>query len=125
MRILFTYTCNQSKHIGTTVIKNQINSKKWEEFYQNFKEFFESEKKEIRKVMDQSVAPLLLHNQMEVRKLFLEYIYNTPGCLFTHTHAMFARGKHQLEVGNLPHIHTMICIKLKELNEEQRKKSMI
>ena len=69
--------------------------------------------------------PLLLRNWIEVRKLFVEYLYDSPTCPYTHVNAMFTRDKYQSDVGNLLHIHMMISINLEQLSDDQREKTMI
>ena len=66
--------------------------------------------------------PLLLRNWMEVRKLFLEYLYDSPTCPYAPVNAMFARDEYQSDVGNLPHIHMMLSMDFEHLSDDQRKK---
>ena len=65
---------------------------------------------------------LLLRNWIEVRKLFLEYLYDSPTCPYAPVNAMFARDEYQSDVGNLPHIHMMLSIEIDSLNEDQQRK---
>ena len=81
-----------------------------------------NQKKEVRRVVQQVAMPLLLCNWMEVRKLFLEYLYDSPTCQYTPVNTIFARDEYQSDVGNLPHIHMMISITIGLLNKDQQRK---
>ena len=58
---------------------------------------------------------------MEVRKLFLEYLYDSSTWPYAPVNALFARDEYQSYVGNLPHIHMMLSIDIDLLNEDQQK----
>lgn len=47
---------------------------------------------------------------MDVRNLFLEYLYDNPSCPYEPIDAMFAGDKYQSDAGNLHHMHIMISI---------------
>ncbi len=60
---------------------------------------------------------------MEVRKIFIKYLYNSSSSPYHPSEAIFCRDEYQADVGNLPHIHMMISLeKCIEINEEQTEK---
>ena len=59
---------------------------------------------------------------MEVRKLFLEYLYNSPSCPYAPVDDICVRDKYQSDSGDLPHIHLVIYIILEQLNSKKAEK---
>ena len=56
---------------------------------------------------------------MEVRKIFIKYLYTSSTSPYNPSDAIFSRDEYQSDVGNLPHMHMMISMNTLEMNEEQ------
>ena len=80
--------------MGIRGIKNYLDKKTCMKHYPNWGKLFEGEKKEIRKAMNQASAGLLSRNWMEVRKLFLLCLYDSPSCPYEPVDAMLERDKY-------------------------------
>ena len=69
-----------------------------------------SQRNEIIKGMNQYESGILLRNWMEVRKIFLHFIFESEDSPYHPTDAMFSRDEYQSDVGNLPHMHMMVSV---------------
>ena len=112
MTLFLTLTCNQSKHFGIRRIKSWIDS---DEILQHWDsktmEIDDQEKKELRKAIHQAAPTLLLCNWMETRSILMLYIAKSPENPLGHVIKMFWRDEFQDNVGNLPHVHALLCLK--------------
>ena len=122
MGMFVTYTCNQAKNSGVCIIKNWIDSNDWTKHFPNFNDLSQSEQRKIQRIITQAASPLLLHNWMETRILFLEYLYDSPTSPYAPVDAIWARDKYQDLVGNLPYIHLIKCIGEKAMSHKQKAK---
>lgn len=121
MTFFLTFTCNQSMHFGIRHIKNWIDSNKWHIHFKGYDYLNFSEQEEIKNSMSQAAAPLLLRNWMEVRKILIDYLYDSPLSPYAPVQAIFARDEYQGDAGNLPHIHMMLSMHMDSLSEERKK----
>ena len=120
MDFFLTFTCNQREHFGISHIKKWIDGHIWESYFPEFSSFTDYEKEEVRKGMKQSASGLLLRNWMEVRKVFINYLFKSETSPYTPSDAIFARDEYQGDVGNLPHMHMLIAMKDSEMSVEQK-----
>ena len=82
MDLFLTFTCNQKEHFGMSMIKRWIDGQLWEQYFPNFETFRSDEQSEVRRGIHQSASGLLLQNWMEVRKIFIQYLYSSPSSPF-------------------------------------------
>lgn len=64
----------------------------------------------------------MLRNWMEMRKLFLEYVYDSPSYRYIPIDPIFTRDDYKYDAGNLPHIYMVININVDEFNYEKKRK---
>ena len=119
MDFFLTFTCNQKKHFGMSPLKEWVDSKEWIKHYPDYHDLNVFEREEIEKAVLQASGGLLLRNWQEVCKLFLDYLRKSPSSPYRKVLSIFARNEYQKEVGNLSHIHLMLQIYWKLLNESQ------
>lgn len=119
MDYFLTFTCNQKKHFGTSPIKNWVDSEAWIPFFPDYDQIPTSDRKEIKEAVLQASGVLLLRNWQEVCKLFIDYLRKSPSSPYKSVLSIFARNEYQKEVGNLSHIHLMLQIYWRLLNESQ------
>ena len=122
MTYFLTFTCNQATHFGVQVIKNWIDSGEWKKHYPNWNKLKKHEQEEVVNAVIQSSAGLLLHQWLEVKKLFINYLYSSPSSPYCPVDSIFVRDEFQSEQGNLFHIHLMLSIKMDLLDDVQREK---
>ena len=122
MHFFLTFTCNQKSHFGVKPIKQWLDNHEWNKFYPEFYSLSNSDKLELQVALDQSAAGLLLRNWMEIRKLFLEYLIESPTCPFSPVSSMFARDEYQGDTGNLSHIHLMLALKYEVMSRSLQDK---
>ena len=122
MDFFLTFTCNQSEHFGVKNVKNWIDGNLWKDYFPEFHYFSLDQQIEIIRGVEQSAAGILLRNWMEVRKLLINYLYDSPSSPYEPVEIIFSRDEYQGEVGNLSHIHMMISMNMDELNEHQQGK---
>ena len=115
-----TYTCNQKKHFGISMLREWLDSNKWQDYYLGWKDLTTQEQEEITHAIQESAAVPLLRNWNEVTKLFITYIRKSPTSPFRVVGSIFARCEYQKEVGNLHHIHLILQVLYHMLNEEQK-----
>ena len=120
MDLFLTFTCNQKKHFGIKKIRNWIDSGDWKQHFPRYIEYTIDGQKEINTAIEQSAASLLLRNWMETKILFIKYLLHSKSSCLKSVSNIFARDEYQKDAGNLPHIHAMISIDWKELNQEQK-----
>ena len=89
MDFFLTFTCNQSEHFGMSHIKRWIDDCFWERNYPSFESFSIAEKSEISRGLTQSASGLLLRNWMEVRKIFIKYLYTSSTSPYHPSDAIF------------------------------------
>lgn len=116
-----TFTCAQSKHFGTKILKQWIDAEEWKSRFPCYFELSALDQREINLGMQQAAAGLLLRNWQETCKIFLDYLRNSPTSPFRKTGSIFARNEYQKDAGNLSHIHLMIEVQWDALNEEEKK----
>ena len=56
-----------------------------------------------------------------MRKLLLEYVYDSPSYRCIPIDPIFIRDDYQYDAGNLPHIYMVINVNVDELNYEKNK----
>ena len=71
--------------------------------------------------MVQAGGVLLLRIWEEVTTLFLHFIMKSPHSPYKSVLSMFARKEYQEVTGNLSHIHLMLEVNWKKLNEDETK----
>ena len=108
--LFLTFMCNQSEHFGMFHIKRWIDDSLWERYYPGFESFSLDEQSEVGRGMKQSASGLLLCNWMEVRKIFIKYLYTSSTSPYHPSDALFSRDEYQSDAGNLPHMHMMISL---------------
>lgn len=59
----------------------------------------------------QSASAILLQNWMEVRLIFITYLYTSTSSPYHPSEAIFSCDEYQADVGNLPYMHMMISLK--------------
>ena len=92
-------------------IKRWIDGNSWERYFPMFECLSADEKREVRKGMMQSASGLLLQNWMEVRNIFIKYLYTSTSSPYHPPEAIFSHDEYQSDAGNLPHMHMMISLK--------------
>ena len=113
-----TFTCNQAEHFGISVIKKWIDGNEWKEHFPSYYVYNEDEQKEIYYGLQQAASGLLLRNWMEVRILFIRYLCESSSSPFAPVECIFSRDEYHSDVGNLPHMHMMLCIDKTGMSEE-------
>ena len=122
MDFFLTFTCNQSEHFGMSHIKRWIDGTLWESNYPGLESFSLQDKAEISKGLKQSASGLLLRNWMEVRKIFIKYLYTSSSSPYNPSDAIFSRDEYQSDVGNLPHMHMMVSMDTLGMSDDQMQK---
>ena len=74
--------------------------------------------------MAQSASVLILRNWMEVRKLFISYLYTSSTSPYHPADAIFSRDEYQSDVGNLPHMHMLISMDTLNMSDKKVEKLM-
>ena len=87
--LCLTFTCNQKEHFGMSMIKRWLDDSLWEKYFPSFESFTNDEQSEIRRALHQSASGLVLRNWMEVRKIFLNYLFSSEDSPYHPTDAMF------------------------------------
>ena len=80
------------------------------------------EKEEVTQGLQQSASCLILRCWMEVRKIFILYLYTSSTSPYHPSEAIFSRDEYQSDTGNLPHIHLMISLDVESMSVEQKNK---
>ena len=114
-----TFTCNQSEHFGLSRIKNWLDGKLWASYFPSYFSLSIDEQNEIATGLQQAASGLILRNWMEVRKIFVNYLYMSSSSPYHPSDAIFARDEYQSDAGNLPHVHMMISMDIKSMNSSQ------
>ena len=122
MHFFLTFTVNQSEHFGIKHIKRWIDNLEWVSQFKDYVNLTPTGKQNIKKSMDLAGAPILLRNWMETRTLLINYIYSSPKSPYAPVNAIFSRDEYQKDKGNLPHIHMILSVKMKNLSREQRER---
>ena len=117
MDFFLTFTCNQSEHFGMQRIKRWVDDCLWQVHFPMFERYSIEEKSEICKAMEQSSAGLILRNWMEVREIFLNHLYTSSSSPYFPVREFFSRTEYQSDVGNLPHMHMMVCMNTSGINK--------
>ena len=120
MDYFLTFTCNQKEHFGMSKIKRWLDDSLWEKNFPSYESFTTEEMSEIRKALHQSASGLILHIWMEVRKMFLIFVCESEDSPYHPTEAMFSRDEYQADVGNLPHMHIMVCVNQENMTLTQK-----
>ena len=118
--LFLTFTCNQKEHFGMSMIKRWLDDILWEKYFPSFESLTNEEKSEIRRALHQSASGVILHNWMEVRKIFLKFLCESEDSSYHPTDAMFSRDEYQSDVGNLPHMHMMVSVNTVNMTERQK-----
>lgn len=116
-----TFTCNQKKHFGTSVIRDWLDSEEWKKHYEGFYSLPTHQQEEIERAMIQSAQGLLLRVWEEVSALFIDLLKRSKNSPFYDAFALFARKEYQQDVGNLSHIHAILKISWEKLSEDEKK----
>lgn len=77
MDFFMTFTCNQSENFGVSNIKRWLDGSSWEMYFPMFESYTFEEKAEISRGFEQSAAGLILWNWLEVRNMFICYLYTS------------------------------------------------
>ncbi len=115
-----TFTCNMKKHFGTKPIKDWIDSDGWTTSFPNQKSMTDTERDEMKGALNQAAGQLLLRAWNETCRFFLRYLQNSTSSPFKKVLTMFARFEYQKDVGNLPHIHSLLKIHWETLSSEEK-----
>ena len=122
--LFFSLTCNQSQQPGIRQIRDWVNSRGWDRHYKGFDDIHWRDKEELANQVDQAASGFILRNWMEIVRLFLKHIENSNDPrLFCQVENIFARLEYQdtgekRALGNLPHLHMMVCTKEKPWTAE-------
>ncbi|MGB0405008.1 MAG: hypothetical protein ACPGDB_02325, partial [Fusobacterium sp.] len=122
MHFFLTFTVNQLEHFGVKMIKKWVDGKDWNLFFKNKTNLTEYEFKNLQKSMDQASCPILLRNWMETRTFLIDFIYGSEKSPYYPVNAIFSRDEYQKDKGNLPHIHLILSIDMKQISEEKKSK---
>ena len=117
-----TFTANMSEHFGLSSIKQWLDSGDWIENFPDFHELLPHDQEELVDGMNQAAMGLFTRNWMEVKKLFLLYLYNSDSSPYPCSDCIFARDEYQPDTGNLSHMHLMQGINKAKLTQEQKDK---
>ena len=120
MHFFLTFTCNQSKHVGTSMIRQLIDGEEWKNNFDGYHDLPVWEQYDIHRQLMQLASPLLLRNWMETRSILIQYLRGSPSSPYFPMDSIFVRDEFQELNGNLPHIHLMCSLKYEEMNDEQR-----
>ena len=117
-------TCNQKQQPGLREIRAWVNNGEWKKHYKGFYDLDFRDHEEIENQVDQAASGLILRNWMEIQRLFLQHIEtsNNPR-LFCNVEHLFVKSEYQdsgskRALGNLPHLHMMICTREKPWTEQ-------
>ena len=119
-------TSNQKEQPGLRRIRAWVNDGEWKEYVQGFHDFHWRDKEEVGNQIDQVASGLILRNWMEILALLLQHIENSNNPdLFCKVEHIFARTEYQdsgskKALGNLPHLHMMLCTREKPWTEAGR-----
>lgn len=116
-----TFTCNQKKHFGTSVIKDWIDGDNWKDSYAHYYNLPIHHQNEISRALIQSAQGLLLRVWEEVSALFIDLLKRSSKSPFFKTFALFARKEYQANEGNLSHIHAMLKVAWHLLRDDEKK----
>ena len=116
-----TFTCNTKKHFGTSAIKNWLDNEQWKKSIGGYEDLDIYEQKEVLDSMIQAGGVLLLIIWEEVTKLFLRFIMQSSHSPYKSVLSMFARKEYQELTSKLSHIHLMLEVNWKKLNENETK----
>ena len=78
MHYFLTFTCNQSKHFGTKMIKNWTDGIEWQDNFKDFYKYEVEEQNEVHRQLKEASGPLMLRNWMETRKFLIDYLKGSP-----------------------------------------------
>ena len=115
-----TYTCAQSEHFGTKILKQWIDGDEWKDLFPGYNSIHDDHRPEIHTSMQQCAATLLLRNWQETSKIFIDYLRNSESSPFRRCGSIFARNEYQKDVGNLSHIHLMVEVLWDELTIDEK-----
>jgi hypothetical protein len=122
--LFFSMTCNQKQQPGLREIRAWVNNGEWKKHYKGFYDLDFRDHEEIENQVDQAASGLILRNWMEIQRLFLQHIEtsNNPR-LFCNVEHLFVKSEYQdsgskRALGNLPHLHMMICTTEKPWTEQ-------
>ena len=87
-----------------------------------FQDLSDEEKTEIRRGLEHSASGLILRNWLEVRELFIKYLYTSLDSPYYPTDAIFSRDEYQSDTGNLPHMHMMVALDSSVMSPSQKEK---
>ena len=128
--IFFTFTANHAEHPGIKHLYEWKESMEWTKTFSRdlngnrttpfvYNELTEKEKVEVKRSFEMANGSVIGRCWMEVRKLWLEYItYSTTSILKGTTHVFF-RDEYQEKSGNLPHIHGLVALTKRDLENKE------
>ena len=120
MTHFLTFTCNMKRHFGTKPIKEWIDSDNWKKKFPDYYDLDISERNEIKEAIVQSASSLLLRVWQEVCQLFIKFLHKSPHSPYQKVLSIFARNEYQSKAGNLSHIHLILEVDMKNLNQDQK-----
>ena len=124
--LFFSLTCNQTQQPGLREFRAWVNGGGWKEHYWGFHDLTYRDQREVEDQVDQAASGLIQRTWLEILKLFLDHVEkgNNPR-LFCEVQHFFAKIEYQdagnkKALGNLPHLHMMLCTKEKPYTPEGR-----
>ena len=125
--LFITLTCNQREHFGIRQIKWYIDDgealanykRSFRKHFHHEKELTKESEKEIQKAFQEASMTLTVRNWMEVRKILIQYLLNSPELpLGSKVEKIFVRDEYQGDAGNLSHLHMIVALAKKYSTEE-------
>ena len=108
-----------SEYFVLSSIKRWLDSGEWINNIPDFHQLLSHDQDELVDAMIQAAMGTFTRNWMEIKKLFLLYIYNSSSSPYFMSNCIFARNEYQPNTGNLSHIH-LILVNNKKLTQEQK-----
>ena len=120
MTHFLTFTCNMRKHFGTMPIKEWVDNDIWKKIFDNYYDLDPIEKEEIDSSIIQSASSLLLRVWQEVCQLFIRFLHKSKHSPYKKVLSIFSRNEYQASAGNLSHIHLILEVDIKKLNQQEK-----
>jgi hypothetical protein len=108
--VFITITANQRLTAGLSHIKRWIDSDGPGENFPGYSMLSANEQQNVRRAIHNSAASLMQRNWLQVRKLLMDYLRNSPEKAAGTIDCMFWRDEYQENEGNLPHVHALLRV---------------
>lgn len=116
--LFLTFTCNQKTFPGITFLYFWKESMEWTELVETWDVLGEAERNDVKRSMEMMYSSILARCWFEVKEIWINFIMeSTSTALGKVTHGFF-RDEYQEDTGNLPHIHGLIKIDRRGMDDE-------